>query len=123
MGSMIRATTPTHYFRFPVDPEARFDVIEVTYRQDEENVLVKEKADMSFSNAGTADEPVYIGQYTLTQQETKLFRGCMPGETQGNADVYIQVRALTTDGDALASKVYRVSVQDVLNDGVLTDGT
>lgn len=122
MRSMIRATTPTHYFRFPVDPEARFDVIEVTYRQDEQNVLVKEKTDMSFSNAGTEDDPIYVGQYKLTQEETKLFRGNMPGETQEKADVYIQVRVLTTDGDSLASKVYRVSVQDVLNDGVLTDG-
>lgn len=122
MGSMIRATTPTHYFHFPVDPEARFDVIEVTYRQDEENVLVKGKTDMSFSNTGTEDDPIYVGQYKLTQEETKLFRGNMPGETQEKADVYIQVRVLTTDGDSLASKVYRVPVLDVLNDGVLTDG-
>lgn len=116
---MIRYTTPWHYFKFPVDPAARFSEIEITYRQNEENLLVKHKSDLAFYNAGTEDEPIYTGKYRLTQEETALFRGSRPGDTQRKNDVYIQIRVLTTGGDSLASKPYRVPVADVLNGTVL----
>lgn len=117
---MIRYTTPWHYFRFPDNPET-YPVIEIAYQQNSEVLLVKEKSDLFFYNAGTEEEPVYVGKYRLTQEETAFFDGTKPEETQKKSDVYIQVRALDATGNALASKPHRVKVRDVLHEGVLNN--
>lgn len=118
---MVRTTTPTHYFKFPIDPDTHFSEIQITYRQDDEIKLVKDKTDLTFYNAGTEAEPIYMGKYRLTQEETALFRGNMPGDTQAKRHVYIQVKVQKNEegGDVLASKPFRVSVWDVLNSDLL----
>ena len=99
---MIRATTPTHTFNIPIDAN-KIQKILVTYRQIGKNILEKTNADMV--NKGNA------WSVTLTQRETKMF--------MADTKVEVQVRALTTGGDALASKIFSVTVDRVLNDEVM----
>lgn len=99
---MIRATTPTHTFNIPVDAD-KIQKILVTYRQIGRNVLEKTNADME--NDGNA------WTVKFTQQETKMFTA--------DIKVEVQVRVLTTGGDALASKIFSVPVERVLNDEVM----
>lgn len=99
---MIRATTPTHTFNIPIEANKIQEIL-VTYRQIGRNILEKRKADME--NNGNA------WFYKLTQQETKLF--------MADTKVEVQVRVLTTGGDAPASKIFSVTVDRVLNDEVM----
>lgn len=99
---MIRATTPTHTFNIPVEANNIQEIL-VTYRQIGRNILEKTNADMT--NNGNA------WSVTLTQQETKMF--------MADTKVEVQVRVLTTGGDALASKIFSVTVDRVLNDEVM----
>lgn len=99
---MIRATTPTHTFNIPIEANKIQEIL-VTYRQVGRNILEKTNADME--NNGNA------WSVTLTQQETKLF--------MADTKVEVQVRVLTTGGDALASKIFSVTVDRVLNDEVM----
>lgn len=99
---MLRATTPTHRFMLPFG-EDMVQKLLITYAQQGVNVLEKTEGDVQYD--GNA---IYL---TLTQAETNLFKP--------NSDVEIQVRVLTKSNDALASKIFAVSVGDVLNDEVL----
>lgn len=99
---MIRATTPTHTFNIPIEANKIQEIL-VTYRQVGRNILEKKNSDMT--NDGNA------WSLTLTQQETKLF--------MADTKVEVQVRVLTTGGDALASKIFSVTVDRVLNDEVM----
>lgn len=111
---MIRATTPKHFFIFQIDPTG-FRRILVTYTQGDKIILEKEKDDLRFEQVVNpcTQETEWKGWYQLTQQETKLF------EANSGKPVRVQVRVLTSDGDALASEKKTVSVVDVLNDEVL----
>ena len=112
---MIRATTPTHTFFFDVDPEESFQKILITYAQNGKIVLEKNKEDLSFSSCESFDgKTVYIASLKLTQEETNLFTAKPKGI------VSIQIRAITPDGDAIASYISDISVENVLNDEVLT---
>lgn len=97
---MIRATTPTHKFQFPIGVE--FDEILVTYAQNGTIVLEKTKDDMTFDENN-------CGSYTLSQEETKKF-------TKGTYE--LQVRALRGE-KAYATKVSYLNVSDVLDDAIL----
>lgn len=99
---MIRASTPTHRFRLPIDPEL-VDKFRLVYSQCGEKKLVKNKEDMSLVD----------GWWTvkLTQEEANKFTGCTL--------VKIQIRVKTTGGDVIPSKEMHVTVQDVLDDEVL----
>lgn len=100
---MIRATTPTHVFKFDDDPSV-WDEILITYKQDAV-VIEKNKSDCVIDgNAKTAS-------VTLTQAETNRF--C------SGAPIKVQVRVAMNSGEAFASSVFSVPVQDVLNDEVL----
>ena len=99
---MIRATTPTHTFNIPFASEIISDIL-VTYKQGEKIVLEKRKADLT--NSGTE------WSYRLTQSETASF-------TAGEA-VLIQIRVTTLGGEAVASDIYKLAVNQVLNDEVL----
>lgn len=103
---MFRATTPRHTFFFKIDP-ANFRIILVTYSQGGERVLEKNKSDLTFESECCG---IYKAHYKLSQEESNLFKA-------GNVD--IQVRAVTQNGDSLASEIKHLKVQDVLNDGVL----
>lgn len=100
---MIRATTPTHVFTFPQDPD-EYDEILITYKQDAV-VLEKRKEDCLI------DSDEKTATVKLTQQETTRF--C------SGAPVKVQVRVAFTGGESFASSIFSVPVADVLNDEVL----
>lgn len=99
---MIRATTPTHKFTLPFNYTQYVKKILITYSQKGNIVLEKNENDVQIDGN--------IVSYKLTQEETKLF---------SNGDVRVQVRVLTIDNDALASKEQTVHIDNVLNDEVL----
>lgn len=108
---MIRATTPLHEFVFDVDPEAAFEKILISYAQNGAVILEKEKDDLAFSQ-GTDGK--YVASVRLTQEETRLFSG------KYQSPVTVQVRALTYLGEALASEKTTISIENVLNDEVMS---
>lgn len=99
---MIRGTTPTHCFNMNID-SSRISSIMVIYAQSGTELFHKTKKD------GTLEEGVF--RVRLTQEETL--------KLDSERDVEIQVRVLTTDGTALASRVYVVDVGQCLNSEVL----
>ena len=108
---MIRATTPLQEFTFETNP-ADFARILITYKQDEEIVLEKGKDDLTFSSyTGEDGIIVYVAAFRMTQQEANMF---------APEPVRVQVRVLTTDGEALASDITSMRVTDVLDDELLT---
>ncbi len=109
---MIRATTPTHTFDFGTkfNLPVELSKVLISYYQNGSQVLEKEKSDLSWS---VGRDQSLVGSVTLTQAETKLFSPLY--------DVEIQVRVLTSEGDALAGPIVRRKVFDVLDDEVLTD--
>lgn len=109
---MYRATTPTHIFVFEVDPEENFKTILITYSQNGEIVLEKGKNDLTFEEKEECCGKVYQATLQLTQEESNLF--------EADKIVSVQIRAVSYDGDVVASEKMSVSVKDVLNDEVLT---
>ena len=108
---MIRATTPLQEFTFETNPED-FARILITYKQDEEIILEKTKADLTFSsNEGEDGSVVYVAAFRMTQEEANLF---------APEPVRVQVRVLTSESEALASDITTMRVTDVLDDEVLT---
>lgn len=99
---MRRATTPTHIFEFEIDP-ATIDKIRIAYAQNGKVILIKTKDELTFTGN--------VGKGRLTQEETNLFNA--------NEIVTIQVRVLTTGGDAIASDEFKVYCSEVLDDEVM----
>lgn len=108
---MYRATTPTHRFEFDGMNPNDFKVLNIYYAQQGKEILKKTKEDCSFTSRETEQGILYIVYVTLTQEETKLFKGKQP--------VKIQLRALTATNQALATDEYEVPVYNVINDEVL----
>lgn len=100
---MKRASTPTHHFKLPVASD-EIKTLVLTYAQKDGIVLQKHKEDLTLSEDGW-------WSITLTQEETNLFKS---GSARG------EIRYLTTNGKAPASKIFYVDVEDVLDDTVLT---
>jgi hypothetical protein len=100
---MIRGTTPTHIFTLPFDVSLIAD-LRIIYAQDAAEILAKTKDD-----CGLDGNEVSV---TLTQEDTFKF-DCKRQVVQ------IQVRVLTSGGDALASEVIIVPVEQCLNSEVL----
>ena len=108
---MIRATTPLQEFTFESNP-ADFARILITYKQDEVIIMEKTQADLSFSSfIGEDGIIVYVAAFRMTQEEANMF---------APEPVRVQVRVLTSDGEALASDIATMRVTDVLDDEVLT---
>ena len=99
---MFRATTPTHTFDLGTDCSA-LEKIVVTYQQNGETVLEKEKDDLTLNGN--------IASVTLTQEEANKFLAY--------SKVFIQVRIKTTDGSVIASEIMEMKVADVLNAEVI----
>jgi len=99
---MTRGTTPVHRFKLPMDPEM-IQTMRVIYAQNDSVVLVKTKGDFKFENGWAVT--------TLSQEETFLF------DASQLADV--QIRILTTGGEAPASRIRRVPVGRLLEDEVM----
>lgn len=99
---MIRATTVTHKFTLPLEFSTQVKKLRVIYSQLNKNILVKTEKDV------TSDwKTIYV---PLTQEETKCFA---PIETK------VQIRVLTVNDEALATKEYTFIVEDILDDEVL----
>lgn len=99
---MRRGTTPTHIFKTSIDlTEA--EVIFITYRQGNKNVLEKSREDLIVTN-----EQVSV---KLTQEETLLF--------SINDAVKIQIRAKYADQSAIASNVITTKADVILKEGVI----
>lgn len=99
---MRRGTTPTHIFKTSIDlTEA--EVIFITYRQGNKNVLEKSREDLIIT-----DEQVSV---KLTQEETLLF--------SINDAVKIQIRAKYADQSAIASNVITTKADVILKEGVI----
>ena len=103
---MIRGTTPTLTFKLP------FQVSElaeywITISQRYENIAINKT-----SEDCTADDDTIT--LILSQEDTLKLIGGKP--------VYIQIRALTTDDEAIASNMWDCSVEDILKEGVITSG-
>lgn len=99
---MIKGTTPKHTFSLPFGTET-IKTIQITYAQSGIVRLTKGNDDCTF-DGNTAS-------VKLTQEETFLF-------AEGSC-IEVQVRILTTAGDALASHVMRVHCNECLSKDVL----
>ena len=100
---MRRGTTPTHTFVLPFNVEA-VQAVQIIYRQGGENVLVMDKDDCALTRN--------IISVRLTQEDTFAFKD--------SANVEIQIRVLTADGEATASDVMQVSCKECLTEDVLS---
>ena len=99
---MIQGTTPTHQFTIPMDASS-VQTVRIAYAQKDEVLLVKSGDDCRVEGN--------VIEVKLTQEETLLF--------DEFSSVQIQVRVLTTAGDALASDLIRVPCGAILDKEVL----
>lgn len=99
---MIRGTTPTHIYNIPFDPEL-IQSLRIIYVQNDEMLFVKERKDCIVDGRQISVK--------LTQEETLMMDAAQLVE--------IQMRVLTTGGDALASKPKKVAVGRLLEDEVI----
>jgi hypothetical protein len=99
---MFKGTTPTHTFEIPMDTSLIKEV-KITYSQKDIEKLVKRTKDC------TIDEGMISTR--LSQEDTFRFAS--------NSFVTIQIRILTTGGDALACEPIVTSVGKCLDDEVL----
>ena len=101
---MIRATTPRHIFTFPteVDP-ADCEQILITYKQNGRFVLELQKSDLEIDGQTVS--------CCLTQEQTRSF--------SPHHKASVQVRVLTRERSALASRIEEIEIRNVLNDEVL----
>lgn len=100
---MQRGTTPTHFFNLPFDTSL-ISCVRVIYAQHDQVVFVKSTADCIMEG-----DQIRV---TLTQEDTLLL-DC-------SALVQVQLRVLTTAGEALATDVILVGVGKCLDNEVLT---
>ncbi len=99
-----RATTPKQTFILELSNVPDMNEILITYSQKGTIMFERRKDAMTIE-----DNKVW---FRLTQEETLSLRQNVPVE--------VQVRVFTPDGNALASAVFEVSVERVLNDEVFT---
>ena len=100
---MVRGTTPTLTFTLPF-PVSTLSAMYINISQHFENIQI-EKALTDCTVSGNDVSVV------LTQDDTlRLVAG---------RQAFIQIRARTTDGTALASEMIPCMVEDVLKDGVI----
>lgn len=100
---MIRGTTPTHKFNVNRDlTEAR---VYLTYKQ--RGSVIVERNNEAETNTLTIDATSVL--VTLTQEETLKF--------YANEKVEIQIRAIFSDGTAIASTIVSAYTDKILKDG------
>ena len=103
---MIRGTTPTLTFKLPFQVSNLAEYW-ITISQKYENIAINKT-----SEDCTADDDTIT--VILSQEDTLKLIGDKP--------VYIQIRALTTEDEALATKMWACAVDDILKEGVITSG-
>lgn len=99
---MRQGTTPTHTFEIPFE-KALIKNAKVVYSQNEEIIFSK-----GMDECNIEDGKISV---KLTQQDTFLFKP--------KTNVYIQLRILTQNDDALVSEEIVTSVARCLDDEVL----
>ena len=99
---MIRGTTPTHVFKLPFDTGI-IKTLRIIYAQDGKVKMTKTETDCTLDGENVTTK--------LSQEETLKFRSGTPVE--------IQMRVLSKGEDAMASKIVRVRVEEVLSDEVI----
>lgn len=99
---MFRGTTPTLNFKLPFAASTVVDGY-VSIAQNRQVIVDKPIADWAIS-----DNTISV---TLTQKETLLLGASNTTE--------IQLRVKLADGTALASKIFTVSTERILRDGVI----
>lgn len=99
---MFKGTTPTHTFEVDIDTDVIKEV-KIIYSQRDKEVLVKRTDECTIESG--------LISTRLSQEDTFLF--------ESNTIVSIQVRVLTTGGDALLSDLIMTSVGKCLDDEVL----
>lgn len=133
---IIRGTTPYHSFILPLEP-AQIQVLYITYLQNNTVILDKEYTseseeitiepytdeleNASMNEQQSEDEAAQdltssLITVHLTQEDTLNFHFYPAAEK--NIAV-IQIRVLTTDGEAYASEPIRERIFGVLKDGVI----
>lgn len=123
---IVRGTTPYHSFIIPLEPE-KISALYVTYLQNNEVVLDKSITDVTIEPVeeklenASMEEPeefVISSQITLhlTQEDTLAFHFYPAAEK--NIAV-IQIRLLTSEGEAYASDPVQERIFGVLKDGVI----
>lgn len=99
---MIQGTTPIHKFTLQVDTSELAEV-RVVYGFNGSARFIKETSDC-FLEGNTITVP-------LTQAETYKFRTDVPGQ--------VQLRAMTTDGRAMSTRIMTFTVEPSLDRGVI----
>lgn len=100
---MIRGTTPNLTFTLPFD-SSELAEFWITISQKYENLKINKTSADCIADGETI-------AVMLTQEDTLKFIGDKP--------VYVQMRALTTEGQALATKIYTCMMGDILQEGVI----
>lgn len=100
MNILIRGTTPTLAFKLPFQADLLTEAW-ITLAQNKCEILTKELSDCTVQ-----DDIISV---KLTQAETMML--CANDMTQ------IQIRALTEDGNALASVVINVKTEAIIKGG------
>ena len=100
--TVIPGTTPTHRFTIPVE-KADIQRVRVTYGQGYKPLLTKEDDDCQVEGN--------VLEVKLGQEDTLLF--------DADSKIQIQVRILTTGGDAFSSDLIRVPCGIALDREVL----
>lgn len=100
---MKRGTTPTFTLSIAGIDFGLLDTIYVTFKQDN-NTITKSNADI------TLDEKNNLINVALTQKETLSFR-------QGY--VFIQLRAVTKGGNAIATDIVKIDASGILKEGII----
>ena len=95
-------TTPTHIFVLPVKTDQIKDVL-IVYSQNDTEVFKKVTKDCSF------DEEIV--SVTLSQEDTLML--------DHNSNVQIQIRVVSKGGVAYASRIFVVTAQQCLSEGVI----
>ena len=106
---MYRVTTPTHTFTLPIETSTCKEIL-VTYEQGNETLEFHYEDNTLPDGMTLVNKDVMI---RLTQEQTKAFSAKKP--------IVVQIRVLTSDDEAFASQIFKVFVNDVLNDEVLAD--
>ena len=99
---MRLGTTPKHTFTFPFETDI-IQELKITYAQNNKIVLEKRLADCEIKTNSVS--------CTLTQAETFNF--------ESGVNVEVQVRVLTTGGEALASGIRIITAERCLDREVL----
>lgn len=124
---IVRGTTPYHSFILPLLAEDISEIY-ITYLQNGEVILDKGSADVTIDNVvdllenasmeNLTEEELNSSQVTvhLSQEDTLKFT-FYPAAKKNIA--VVQIRLLTTDGEAFASNPIRERIFGVLKDGVI----